>query len=386
MEAAIFGFPRLRVTDAGLSLRPWLLGGGATSHALRGVAYLGNALDIAYDGASLTIAVGGAVTPALEADGAAALAPGGGFPFRSPALDALRARLAGALPLAQPAPGDDGRGAFNVTAPGGAFGGRPGADPRNPAATVRDVLAGRPWLGGRAYPVAQRPLVVVDATGVGRPLPANGTPVVLPAGPVSIVDAADWDAAHPSPSASPSPAPSAAPSASPSPTPSSSTAEAAPAAAAGGSPAPAAAAAAAAGNVSAPAAAAAAPAPDKGGDHDDDGADAESAAAALRRLLRRRRERRKEQRDDDMEAELAALLRDAAAGGDDDKEGEGGSSGGRRKGHGRRKQHHGGDGAGDGDRDPVGDDGDADDDSDELEALLARAVLGKRKKRGHGGD
>jgi hypothetical protein len=388
VEAAIFGFPRLRVTDGGLSLRPLLLGGGATSHALRGVAYLGNTLDISYDGQSITLSVAGAVTPGLLADGARALTAGsGGFPFRSVALDALRSRLAGALPLAEPAPGDDGRGAFNASAPSGAFGGRAAVDPRNPAASVRDVLAGRPWLGGRAYPVAQRPLVVVDGASVARPLPASGAAVVLPLGPVTIVDAADWVAVHPSPAPSPSAAP-ASPSATPSPSAAAATvAAAAPQQQAPGA-APAPAPAAAAGNATAVAGTA-------------DASEDDDAAAALRQLLRRRRERREQRREDGgrgrEEEELAALLA-SLDGEEEEEERDGGDSdrGGKRKHHGgrgRRKKHHGkggddGDDAGSKGGDGKGDGGGDDDegeDADELEALLARAVLGRRKKRGHGG-
>jgi trehalose/maltose hydrolase-like predicted phosphorylase len=132
LQTALNGYPGLRVNDTALALQPQLPQ-GATALKLRGVAYLGQRLDVSYDGASVTVALQG--------------------------------------------------GALGATA-----GGRRGAC----AACMRPAgepvawrsQEGRVLVGERE--VARRPLAVVDARGVAHPL-AVGAPVTLPLQAIAIV-------------------------------------------------------------------------------------------------------------------------------------------------------------------------------------------------------
>lgn len=211
LEAALFGWPRLRVNDSSLSMRPLMMA-GASEHKLRGLAYLGNRLDVTITPSHVTLEVTGPLGVAGQSDydGVAALAPGSGFPFRSEALTALLARVSATLPPHTLPAGDDGLGAPAVTSP---------ADPRNHAAGVRQALAARPWLSGTSFRVSQRALTVIDESGAAHDLEA-GKPVTLPTQALSVVAREDWLASRPTPPPSPTPSASSSPAASPSPTPS----------------------------------------------------------------------------------------------------------------------------------------------------------------------
>jgi hypothetical protein len=121
LQALALGYPRLRLNDTALSLRP-LLPAGVRSLTLRGVWYLGVALDIRYDAAAMTI----------EAQPVVAT---------------------------EPVP----RGHQLAATGGAAF------DPASPATTPAEMLAARPWLDAAArvageqddYGAAPRPLAVV---------------------------------------------------------------------------------------------------------------------------------------------------------------------------------------------------------------------------------
>ena len=57
MQALLFGYPRLRLNDTALTFSSPMLVDGASSHAIRGLAYLGNRIDVSYDAASITFAL-----------------------------------------------------------------------------------------------------------------------------------------------------------------------------------------------------------------------------------------------------------------------------------------------------------------------------------------
>jgi hypothetical protein len=134
LQTAFNGYPGLRVNDTAMALLPQLPQGAATLK-LRGVAYLGNRLDISYDAAAVTVAL-----------------------QRAPS----RATAGGR------------RGACAACM-------RPAGEP----AQWRSQ-AGRVVMGGGEREVAQRPLAVVDAAGAARPLTV-GAPVTLPLQAIAIV-------------------------------------------------------------------------------------------------------------------------------------------------------------------------------------------------------
>ena len=57
MQALLFGYPRLRLNDTALAFSSPMLVDGASSHAIRGLAYLGNRVDVAYDSDSITFSL-----------------------------------------------------------------------------------------------------------------------------------------------------------------------------------------------------------------------------------------------------------------------------------------------------------------------------------------
>jgi trehalose/maltose hydrolase-like predicted phosphorylase len=137
LQTAFNGYPGLRINDTAMAFQPQLPE-GATSLKLRGVAYLGNRVDVSYTRAAITVALQGA---------AAARETAGGR-----------------------------RGACAACM-------RPAGEP--PAWRSQ---AGRVVMGGGERAVAQRPLTVVDASGAAHPL-AVGAPVTLPLQAITIVSA-----------------------------------------------------------------------------------------------------------------------------------------------------------------------------------------------------
>jgi len=133
LQTAFNGYTGLRVNDTALSLTP-KLPEGATTVKLRGIAYLGNRLDISYHGASLEVVV--QVPSPRPAAAAAAVCPLCMAPAGQPAE--LRSQV------------------------------------------------GRVLMHANAHLVKQRSLVLIDAAG-GQHALTPGTPLQLPLQPLSII-------------------------------------------------------------------------------------------------------------------------------------------------------------------------------------------------------
>ena len=144
LQALLFGYPRLRLNDTALTLSSPMLVDGASSHTIRGLAYLGNRVDITYDAASITFA--------LQLSAACA----------SPAAPARRYRAA--PPASQ------------------------GVSLQHALRSSAECQRGRVAIGGRA--VEPRALVVTTGDGVRHAL-APGAPVTLPVADVFAVSAAE---------------------------------------------------------------------------------------------------------------------------------------------------------------------------------------------------
>jgi trehalose/maltose hydrolase-like predicted phosphorylase len=144
LQALLFGYPRLRLNDTALTFSSPMLVDGATSHAIRGLAYLGNRIDVSYDAASITFA--------LQSSAACA----------APAIPARRYRAA--PPASQ------------------------GVSLQHALRSSAECQRGRVAIGGRV--VEPRALVVTTGDGVRHAL-APGSPVTLPVADVFVVSAAD---------------------------------------------------------------------------------------------------------------------------------------------------------------------------------------------------
>ena len=146
LQAVVYGYPGLRLNDTALTFtRPAVID-GSTSLKLRGMAYLGNRLDVAYDASSITFEV----------------QPAGACDESVPAA-ARRAYAASRKSTA--------------------------ASDAVPAMASSTCQRGRVMMRGAA--VAATQLVVIAASdGVARPL-APGKPVTLPVGDSFVVTAQD---------------------------------------------------------------------------------------------------------------------------------------------------------------------------------------------------
>jgi hypothetical protein len=207
--ALVYGWPRLRLHDDRLTLQasPLLLPPRVSQLVLRGVAYLGSRLDIALDagGGRLRVRMAGAAAAPASATAAAA---GRMRPLHSRALAAMVDADEAAAAAPDSASDDGGRGAppaMRLRAAQARLrgAGTPAAsiapgDPRDPLASVADVLHARPWLSAvpqRRRTVRRRALVVVDASGalLGR-LQDDGDALDVDLQSCAILDAADFRA------------------------------------------------------------------------------------------------------------------------------------------------------------------------------------------------
>jgi protein-glucosylgalactosylhydroxylysine glucosidase len=140
LQALIYGYPGLRLNDTALTFTAPTLVDGAGSHALRGLSYLGNRLDVAYDGTDITFTL----------QQAAAGGGCGGAPL-------WRRRYA-VPPVDDGDDEDDGASSLRL-------------------ATDTTCQHGRVVVDGA--PVAATPLVVVGGDGIANPL-VPGAPVTMP--------------------------------------------------------------------------------------------------------------------------------------------------------------------------------------------------------------
>jgi hypothetical protein len=217
LQAPLFFYPQLRVGDDAMTLEP-LLTEGASSAKIRGASYLGNRLDIEYDGQALRVTL---QRPQQGTGGAADVAPAGGAAslhrstlgavgspqairaYASPCSFALHdaSQQAACLQQAAAFGAQHARTADKLAAlpaTHGDFSTTAGAAGRGVVSAVaadgdlslwpRIPLARRSQVGQVAiegYRVRQQDLVLVDAWGVAHSLTVGST-LVLPLQRVSI--------------------------------------------------------------------------------------------------------------------------------------------------------------------------------------------------------
>lgn len=152
LQTAFFGYTGLRINDTALTLNP-ALPEVTSKIGLRGIAYLGNRVDLRYDGAALVVTVqlpGPSPAPLAKREYAPACAAAGG----------------------------EHRGCITPL-------GRAGV-PAQPLS--QRAQHGRVVLGGGVHVVVPQPLVLVDAAGAQHAL-TPGAPLQLPLQRVTILKA-----------------------------------------------------------------------------------------------------------------------------------------------------------------------------------------------------
>ena len=148
-----YGVPRLRINDPALTMSAPLLPQGAGRMRLRGLAYAGNRLDIAFDGQTLSVGVMAQASTAVEPTHTYAAPPvGGARADRGPSARSRSLSLLPARPLSERS------------------------------------QSGQVVMHGAA--LAALPLTLVDAAGARHALGVGLPPVVLPLQGVAIVPAA----------------------------------------------------------------------------------------------------------------------------------------------------------------------------------------------------
>ena len=167
LQALIFGYPRLRLNDSSLTFSSPMLVDGSTSLRLRGLAFLGNRLDVSYNAATIEFSLQSSA--ACSADGR----PAGSTRRRYAAAGAGVGAGAGAGAGA----GSESRGLLPA---------------RNAALQLRSTAPcqhGRVAFAGAI--VEPRALVVVTESDGRRHALAPGFPLALPVADVFVIAAAD---------------------------------------------------------------------------------------------------------------------------------------------------------------------------------------------------
>ena len=169
LQALIFGYPRLRLNDSSLTFSSPMLVDGSTSLRLRGLAFLGNRLDVSYNATTIEFSLQSSA--ACSADGR----PAGSTRRRYAAAGAGVGAGAGAGAGADA--GSESRGLL---------------PDRNAALQLRSTAPcqhGRVAFAGAI--VELRALVVVTESDGRRHALAPGFPLALPVADVFVIAAAD---------------------------------------------------------------------------------------------------------------------------------------------------------------------------------------------------